>query len=299
MKKLLDNHKKILIEAAVVERLRRLENVSLHKTLVNANFIYEKSSKEELFKVFMQYANIAYEAKLPLLLCTPTWRANKQRVNEATNIPNTINEDNVKELQAFRNSLENKDEVFIGGLMGCKNDCYKPEEALDEKEALEFHSWQAQKLASSGVDFLVAETLPSVKEALGIAKACEQSKKPYIISFVISKDGRMLDGSSLLDAISFIDENTKEKPLGYMVNCAYPSFLNASLQDKKLFERLIGYQANASSLEHCDLDDSCELKQEPLDDWVNLMLELNTKFGIKIIGGCCGTDEKYLRAIAN
>jgi len=140
--------------------------------------------------------------------------------------------------------------------------------------------------------------LPNVEEALGIAKAMALTEVPYIISFVIDKNGLILDGTSLVDAIKYIDSNTNNNPFGYMVNCAFPSFLNADHQPKELFSRLIGYQANASSLDHCDLECAEQLKMNDISEWGDLMLELNSKYGVEILGGCCGTNEKHLKYLA-
>ena len=296
MKNILNN--KTLMEAAVVERLRRLNNITLHHSLVNAPLIYDKHGQQELIKIYQEYVDIAINAQIPILLCTPTWRANYQRVSES-DFPMSINIDNVKFLQKFKDSQKDKKvQIKIGGLIGCKNDCYKPNEALSISESESFHSWQIKQLALGKVDYLIAETLPDIDEALGIAIEMEKTNIPYIISFVISRDGLILDGKSLSEAISYIDNNTTIKPLGYMVNCAYPSFLCPKDQPKELFKRLIGYQANASSLDHCDLDGSEQLESDTLSEWGNLMIELNEKYGIKILGGCCGTNGDHLRYIS-
>lgn len=286
------------MEAAVVERLRRSSHISLHHSLVNAPLIYDQYGREELRKIYQEYVDVAIDAQLPILLLTPTWRANYKRVSES-NYPMSINSDSVEFLQEFRQSQSDKKvQIKIGGLIGCKNDCYQPNEALNESESELFHSWQIKQLTLAKVDYLIAETLPNVEEALGIAIEMEKTNIPYMISFVISRDGLVLDGKSLSEAIRYIDNNTTIKPLGYMVNCAYPSFLCAEKQPKELFERLIGYQANASSLDQCDLDGSEQLESDTLSEWGDLMLELNEKYGIKILGGCCGTNGEHLRYIS-
>ena len=113
-------------------------------------------------------------------------------------------------------------------MIGCKNDCYKPNEGLLAVESEQFHSWQIDQLAKAGIDFLIAVTLPNTQEAKGIAKAMEKTGIPYIISFVIARNGRILDGTDLNVAIDIIDSATNQKPLGFMVNCAYPTFLCAA-----------------------------------------------------------------------
>jgi S-methylmethionine-dependent homocysteine/selenocysteine methylase len=299
MQTFLKTHRLILMEAAIIEQLRRDERVVLHPRLENAFLIYQKHGEEALAKLYQSYIDIAQCADLPILLCTPTWRANYERVQESQ-VALNINGDAVQFLQKCREHQHpTTPEIKIGGLIGCKNDCYKPNEALSSDKAEKFHAWQINQLAHAGVDFLMAVTLPSVEEALGIAKAMEKTKVPYILSFVIGRDSCILDGTSLLNAISAIDESTKYPPIGYLVNCAYPSFLCASKQPKALYKRLIGYQANASSLDHCDLDGAADLEVNDISDWGEQMITLNQTYGIKILGGCCGTGVQHLKYIVN
>ena len=286
------------MEASIVESLRRSEDINLHPILVNAPLIYDETGRRALNKLYQDYIDIALEAKRPFLMCTPTWRTNHSRVIE-TKIKPGINIDAVNFLKALRDSQAvGRENIKIGGMIGCKNDCYRPEEGLSAEEAEQFHAWQLDQLKQGGADFLIAETLPSVEEAIGIARAMESTGTPYFISFVISRDGHVLDGTDLNSAIKIIDTATKRCPLGYMVNCAYPSFLCAATQPPELFKRLVGYMANASSLDQCDLDGSEELHQESTSEWGEVMLELNRTHGVKILGGCCGTGKEHLRYIS-
>jgi len=295
MKQLLRDRQLVLMEAAINERLRRSADVKLHPELVNAALIYDPAGRAALARIYGEYMDIAAEAALPLLLCTPTWRANRIRVSDSDVSP-AINVDAAGFMQDLRDSRgATRAAVKIGGLLACKNDCYRPDEGLSAAEAEQFHSWQIEQLARGGVDFLLAETLPNVQEALGIARAMQTSGLPYVISFVIGRDSRVLDGSELQASVELIDSATQRRPLGYMVNCAYPSFLCAGRQPAELFRRLIGYQANASSLDHCDLDGAADLAADGVSDWGDLMLELNRSCGVKILGGCCGTNAGHLR----
>ena len=145
----------------------------------------------------------------------------------------------------------------------------------------------------------MAVTLPSVEEAAGIALAMEATGLPYIISFVIGADGKVLDGTELHSAIAYVDAKTTTKPLGYFINCSYPSFLNLETLPQVPPGRLIGLQANASSLSHAQLEGSKELKSESVSQWGNLMVQLNKDFGVKVLGGCCGTDGKHLKYLTD
>jgi S-methylmethionine-dependent homocysteine/selenocysteine methylase len=289
MKDLFENNSLVLMEAAVVERLRRSQHIRLHDKLSNAPLIYDPASRDAMAAIYQEYMVIAQKAGLPMLVCTPTWRAGKDRVQES-GVSETINEDAV----AFIQDIRIHPSIKIGGMIGCKNDCYQPNEGLSVSGAEKFHEWQIERLVIGGVDFLIAETLPNINEALGIAKAMEKTETPYIISFVISRNGCMLDGTSLNSAITLIDKNTRTNPIGYMINCAHPSFLQPKNLSSIIGSRLIGFQGNSSSLDHCELENSDELKADSVSEWGKLMLNLNNTYGVKIMGGCCGTGSEHL-----
>lgn len=298
MKQLLKNNRLVLIEGSIVERLRRSNEIELDDTLVNAPLIYDRTGKVLLSQLYQGYVDIARQFGLPILICTPTWRTNRSRVAASRTDPH-INIDAVRFMQEVRNLRVNRDVVIkVGGMVGCRNDCYKPDQGLSVSEARQFHAWQIEQLALGGVDFLLAATLPNVDEALGIAKAMESTGVAYIISFVISRDGCVLDGTPLNDAVVRIDSNTVDKPIGYMVNCAYPGFLCPHRQPAALYKRLIGYQANASSLDHAELDNARNLEADDLSEWGDLMIALHQRYGVQILGGCCGTDGHHLQYIA-
>jgi S-methylmethionine-dependent homocysteine/selenocysteine methylase len=296
----LENHGVVLTEAAVIESLRRSGDLALHPRLENVLLIYDGAGQSALTSLYQGFISVARKGGIPITICTPTWRANHERLAEAR-ITHDVNGDAVGFLKRLRNEWKPSDlnPIFIGGLIGCKNDCYKPENALMVGEAKAFHAWQINQLAKAGVDFLLAATLPALSEATGIALAMAETNIPYIISFVISRHGGILDGNSLEHAFDKIDAACDKPPLGYMINCAYPSFLNAHKQPKSVFDRLIGFQANASSLDHRELDGAGTLHADKISDWGSQMIALNRRFGVTILGGCCGTTCEHLQYLVD
>ncbi len=290
----------ILAEAAIIETLRRDKAISLHPHLENALLIYDPKGKAGFARIYGSFIELAQTANVPLLLCAPTWRANPQRLQSA-GVESDLIQDAADFLLGLRNQYPGfAHKVFVGGLIGPKNDAYRPEEALNEREAESFHTWQIKKIARSGLDFLQAATLPSLSEATGIALALQQVDIPYIISFVINSSALVLDGTPLEMAFRHIDEVTRgHPPLGYMINCAYPSFLKPEEQREYVFERLLGFQGNASSLDHAELDGSYSLQMDDKADWGEIMVQLNRKYGIKILGGCCGTTVQHLEYLVD
>jgi S-methylmethionine-dependent homocysteine/selenocysteine methylase len=291
----LQEHSIILSECAVSERLRRLPDIELHPTLFNTPLIYQEKGRKRLDEIYRSYIEVAREAKLPLLLCAPTWRVDRVRIEEA-GVPYTINGDAaafMKEIQKRYSKASSP--VIAGALLAPRNDCYSAEAALARIESAEVHGWQIDRLAETDAEVIIAQTMPAVSESLGMADRLGPSAKPYIISFVIDSSGKVLDGTPLTEAVQIIDQEATRPPIGYMVNCVYPTFIRADEQPPALFTRLIGIQANSSSKDHAQLDGAEELQQDPLPDWGAGMLRLNRDFGVKILGGCCGTDHTYLR----
>ena len=119
--------------------------------------------------------------------------------------------------------------MHVGGLMGCKGDAYRPTDVLPAAEARSFHAWQADLFAEAGADFLYAGIMPALPEAVGMAQAMTDSGLPYIVSFMIRDDGRLLDGTTIHEAILTIDAHIDVPPECYMTNCVHPTVVYAAL----------------------------------------------------------------------
>ena len=215
-----------------------------------------------------------------------------------------VNADCFNFLSEIRKNYGNyAEKIIIGGIIGCKGDAYNPEEALSSEEAYTFHKFQVKALAEAGVDFLMGTTLPASSEALGIAKAMAESSINYILSFVVRPNGTLLDGKTLNDTISVIDNSVSPKPLFYMLNCIHPihcrSAINNELNNTDLVRmRLLGVQANGSikSPEELELLDKVDSDKPSL--WGKKMIDLYLFSNIKILGGCCGTNHHHIKIIA-
>ena len=295
----------IITEGSIIERLKREFHYPLDNALANALMIYDEKGKELLESIYREYIDIAESSDLPIMLLTPTWRANKERTKKANIDMKEINTDAFLFVDKIRKSYGGfSEKIFIGGLTGCKGDAYKPEEALSENEAYDFHKEQMNILANAAVDFLFASTLPALTEAIGIAKAMSETKADYVISFVIRDNGKLLDGTLLTDAIKIIDDSVSVPPLFYLTNCIHPDVLHKSLinledKDNILENRLFGIQANASSKSPEELDELEELDADSPVNWARGMVDLNKKYNLKILGGCCGTDARFISSVVD
>ncbi len=292
----------ILTEGSIIERLRRDFNYPLDENLLNAAMLYDDAGRKILEEIYSDYIKLGLDRNMPVIILTPTWRANSERTKNSPFANKNINGDAFDFLNAIRNKfISNKENIFIGGLMGVKGDSYKPEEALNTEEAYLFHLWQAKRLADAGADFLIASTVPSIKEAAGISKAMAEQNTPYIISFVVRPSGNLLDGTSLDEAINIIDAAIEPNPLAFMVNCVHPTIFIQALKnysaDNIIHKRLYGLQANASDKSPEELDNADMLHSDDPANWGVLMAELNNQYNMKILGGCCGTGSNHIKCL--
>lgn len=291
----------VLAEGAVIERLNRHPSIRLDPLLINTSLIYDETGRAEMTRIYREYIDVGCRSDLPFLLATPTWRANGERIPASSCRERDVIGDAVRFMADLRSAYgPYAEKVLLGGLLSCRGDSYKPAEALPERDALEFHRWQAGRLAETDIDFLHAATLPALSEAMGLARAMAETGRPYLLSFVIRPSGHLLDGTSLARTIAAIDGAVEPKPWIYMVNCVHPTVLEAALRNQppEVASRLVGIQANTSALSPEELDNSTETQTEDPEVYATAMVRLHDQFGIKILGGCCGSDGRHIEAIA-
>lgn len=288
-----------LTEAAVVERMRREFLIPADDHLVYGGSIYDAHARRVLASIYRGYLQIARSASLPILITTSTRRSNPERIKASCFANRNIHQDWVAFLREI--SADFSDSTYIGCLLGTKGNAYRPQEALPEEEALAFHRAQCQAGLEGGADFLMAGVIPSLGEAKGLARAMGETGLPFIISFIVTRTGCLLDGTPIHEAIDALDDACA--PLCFMVNCVHPDNVRASLsaavnRDRASMRRLIGIQANASALNPDELDGRAELLCEGSVSLGESMLALRRDHGFQIFGGCCGTDAALLDYLA-
>jgi len=246
------------------------------------------------------YARIAASTGAGLLLESPTWRANTDwgaRLGYNQSGLDRINTEAMQFLQAIADSWRDRvSEVRLAGVIGPRGDGYRAS-AAEPDEAAAYHLPQVRALAAAGAEFVTAYTITGVGEALGIALAARQVGVPATIAFTVETDGRLPDGTPLSEAIEAVDAACP--PTYFGVNCAYPTHIAAGLgDDRTALQRVAFLRANASQLSHAELDEADELDD---GDPAQLAVEVGGLRallpGLRVIGGCCGTDARHVAAI--
>lgn len=290
----------ILMEGALGERLKREYGLVFDPHVVMARLVEWEEGRAALAAIWGEYIDVARRYGLPFLATTPTRRADRERM-AAAGCGEALLEQNAAFLKEIRQA--SGIEMYAGGMLGCRGDAYTGEGALGKREARRVHTWQAEAFARAGLDFLFAELMPTLPEAVGMAQAMSDTGLPYIISFTIQADGRLIDGTAIADAIACIDRAAARAPACYMANCVHPSIVYRALAQplnrcETVARRFLGVQANTSPLSYKELDGAVDLKSSAPAALARSMAHLREVMDLRILGGCCGTDTRHMEEIA-
>lgn len=137
-----------------------------------------------------------------------------------------------------------------------------------------------------------------------MAKAMETTGLPYIISFMIGRNGRLMDGTFIHEAIEKIDKQTSRPShllYGKLCTSGHPARGFASPDErygvgKSPLRRHPGKRRRLSPEE---LDGCSCLKSSTAAELSDRLLSLLWDFPLKICGGCCGTDASHLGMFAD
>lgn len=297
----------VLTDGGIETRVMFETDVELPQHVQVAALVNDPAGGPALRGIFEGYVEAARSCDLPVIIGTPTFRASLNFARKAglgsEEAVRRLNRDAAAMLREIRDD-SGHGPVFIAGVIGPGGDAYLPGESMSAEEAHEYHGLQAGALAASGVDFLYAPTFPAVEEALGASRAMGETGLPYVVSFVLGGDGRVLDGTPLHAAIERIDAGGAPAPLFYSISCVHPSVVAGALRDEAVFSDLVSsrlneFKANASPLSTEELVKLDHPEGDDPERFADEMWELHQEFGLQVLGGCCGTDDRHMRALAS
>ena len=189
--------------------------------------------------------------------------------------------------------------LMIAGSMAPLEDCYHPELVPPQPELREEHAENAQRLTEAGVDFLLLETMGTIREALAAAEAARATGKEFVASFLCNAHGSLYDGESLQDAVYAI---APLLPSAFSINCVSPRSMELPLKNMLLAVRNLSgthvvplaVYANVGvpGGEHGD-----ELIPDVGPDEYGECARRWVRKGVAIIGGCCGTTPEHITAV--
>lgn len=239
------------------------------------------------------------------IIVTNTFRTNR-RVFKNQNLPDRSLELTTKAVEIAKAATKRfpKREILIAGCVAPVEDCYKPELVPSEAELQSEQYEMVSRLVKLGVDFLLIETMTTIREAHAAAEAAKETGKEFIVSFACTKDGTLYGGEKLTDAIKAIAEL---HPTMFSLNCISPRYLTTLI--KQLQSTIADLQSVISNpqspipfavygnIGNPDIRDGKIIRDVEEDEYLKFAFEWK-ELGASIIGGCCGTTPEYIRRIA-
>lgn len=263
--------------------------------------VLTEDGRGRLSRYFAPYIETARQHGTGFILDTPTWRANRDWGQQLGYGPEDLAEINRTSVEFIRELRDRSgaEHIVLNGVIGPRGDGYAIDTKMTPDQAVDYHGEQIDVLADTAADMVTAVTMTYAEEAIGIALAARRRGMPVVISFTVETDGALPSGQILAEAIAQTDEATDGYPVYYMVNCAHPSHFSHLLGTCEPWtRRLGGLRANASTKSHAELDAATELDSgDPAAlgrDYQALTTLLPT---LRVLGGCCGTDHRHIRAI--
>lgn len=181
------------------------------------------------------------------------------------------------------------DKALVALDIGPIGQLLEPAGALTFEQAYEYYKQLV--LAGSEADVIVFETMTDLYELkAAVLAAKENSNKPIFTTMTFERNMRTFTGT-LPSAFAVTMEHLGVDALG--VNCSLgPDELEPIVSEISKHTNLpIVIKANAG------LPDPNSNEYDVLpDDFAKASLSL-LKYGVKVIGGCCGTNPDYIRAL--
>ena len=264
-----------------------------------------EDGRAHLDRYFRPYLDLAEDTGRGFVLDTATWRANPDwgaRLGCDERMLREVNRmavDHASGLGAGRSVP-----MVVNGVVGPRGDGYVVGEAMSTDEAASYHSLQARAFADAGAQMMTAVTMTYAEEAIGAVEAARAVDLPVVVSFTVETDGRLPSGQDLGDAIRQVDEQTDAAAAYFMVNCAHPTHFAQVLETglgtgDPWAGRVQGIRANSSTMSHPELDQADELDRGYVAGLARAYAELDALLpGLRVVGGCCGTDIEHITAIA-
>jgi S-methylmethionine-dependent homocysteine/selenocysteine methylase len=263
-----------------------------------------ETGRAALAAYYEPYLGIGRRLGVPVVVDTPTWRANPDWGARLGYDPIRLAAINRRAVEFVRDLASNGPggpvEQVVNGVIGPRGDGYVVGETMSASEAAAYHGLQARAFSEAGAAMITAVTMTYVDEAIGVVRAAGSVGLPVVISFTVETDGLLPSGQPLADAIARVDEATDGAPAYFMVNCAHPAhFAEQLVAGTDWLSRVKAIRANASRCSHAELDEATELDRGDVADLAEWYLRLDAILpDLRVIGGCCGTDHEHVAAIA-
>lgn len=185
--------------------------------------------------------------------------------------------------------------ALVAGDMTTTGKMLEPRGEITYQELFEVYKEQVTALANAGVDLIVAETMLAVDETVVLLDAAQSvCDLPVICTLTLEADGNALYGGSGVELVETLQE-MGASAVG--LNCSVgPDQLESVVASMKSVATIpIIAKPNAGMPV---MDDKGQAHYDMSPEHFAASMKRLVEKGADIIGGCCGTDPEYIRALA-
>ena len=260
-------------------------------------------NEELVYEVHKMY----FEAGADLII-TDTYQANVQafeKVGYSEKEARNLIKKAVKIAQKARDDYENRTgkHNYIAGTIGpygaylANGSEYRGDYELSVEEYQQFHLPRIEELVNAGVDILAIETQPKLDEVLAILELLKKKypQQKVYVSYTLSDDDTISDGTPLPRAIHALEDYSQVIAVG--INCVKLELVEPALKNmKEITDKHLIVYPNSSAV----YDPKSKTWSQPKTSVTFEELIPNWyEAGARIIGGCCTTGPKEIKAVAD
>ena len=230
----------------------------------------------------------AYVDAGSMVVYAPTFMANRISLKNV-GLDEEVRRLNIENVKISKGAVG--DRAYVAGDLSTTSQPLEPIGTMTYDKLLENYKEQIRYLVEAGVDYLAAETLLSLDEAMVICDAAaEVCDLPLTISFSCESDGRLYFGGSVVDAAVTLQEMGAD---AVGVNCSVgPNQLMSIVKSlKENLEIPVLVKPNAGIPQ---IDEHGQAHYNMAEDEFAQCMKMLKEAGASVLGGCCGTTPQYI-----
>ncbi|MFH1862926.1 MAG: homocysteine S-methyltransferase family protein [bacterium] len=244
---------------------------------------------QRIEQVHREYAEAGAE-----VITTCTFGANRLRLQKQ-GWQDQIAEINRQAVALVRQSIG--EPTWIAGDLGPTGEFFAPLGTLTPAAASQIYREQAAFLAAAGIDFLLLETFYDLQEALICIHACQEVAPQLPVAATLTFDQKTRGFFTVMGnpLVTSLQELAEAGAFLVGANCTLEAngMLDLARVATAEIRTPLLVQANAGNPQITpegvvypqNPEEFCRCAAEMLD------------LGVRAIGGCCGTDERHIRAL--
>lgn len=230
------------------------------------------------------------------IIITNTFRTTK-RTFAKVGMAEKAKEMTILACKLVRNAIKKvkpQHQVYIAGSIAPLEDCYTSKLTPEDDKLKQEHFEHAMNLKKGGVDFLLVETMITIKEAVFALEAAQKVGLPIAISFCCNDRIELLGGEKLKIAVKAV---SKFNPLFLSINCSSAESTSKIMKNLRTFTDIpLGAYANGDGIPDDDQGWKFTGNITPCKYLSSVKEWINEE--VQIVGGCCGTNPEFIKKIS-